>query len=441
VAATRPEAISPLTDLPLGVLLGTLVVLLLLSAFFSGSETGLMALNRYRLRHLEQTGHRAARRASALLEHPDRLIGLILLGNNFVNILASAIGTVIAIQIFGEAGIAVAAAALTVVILIFSEVMPKTLAALAPERVAFPASAVLAPLLRALWPLVWLIGAVSNSLLRLFGFSREELESEPLSREELRTVLNEASAILPQRSRKMLLAVLDLERVTVDEVMVPRTEIQGIDLEAQPAELRERLLHCRHTRVPLYEGNVDAVIGILHVRKALGLLDAGALSDGRLRQAANAPYFVPSGTPLSAQLLEFQARKERIALVVDEYGDVEGLVTLDDILKEVVGEFATALPHLGEAITRQRDGTLLVDAGVSVRDLNRALHWDLPTDGPKTLNGLILEYLETIPEPDTSLRLAGYPLEIVQSTPSGVKTVLIDPRLRVRRPRPTSEPT
>lgn len=429
-----------MTDLPLGVLLGTLVVLLLLSAFFSGSETGLMALNRYRLRHLEKTGHRGARRASALLARPDRLIGVILLGNNFVNILASAIGTVIAIQVFGEAGIAVATAALTVIILIFSEVTPKTLAALAPERIAFPASAVLGPLLRVLWPLVWLIGAVSNGLLRALGFSRQDLESEPLSREELRTVLNEVSAILPQRSRTMLLAVLDLERVTVEQVMVPRTEIQGIDLEAPVAELRERLMHCRHTRVPLYEGNIDTVVGVLHVRKALGLLDAGPLAHERLRRAASPPYFVPRGTPLSAQLLEFQGRKERMALVVDEYGDVEGLVTLDDILEEVVGEFATALPYLGDVITRQADGTLLVDAAVSVRDLNRALHWDLPTDGPTTLNGLILEYLETIPEPDTSLRLAGYPLEIVQSTPSGVKTVRIDPRLRVRRPRPASEP-
>jgi Mg2+/Co2+ transporter CorB len=430
-----------LTDLPLGVLLGTLAVLLVLSAFFSGSETGLMALNRYRLRHLEKTGHRGARRTSALLARPDRLIGLILLGNNFVNIFASAIGTVIAIQLFGEAGIAVATGALTVVILVFSEVMPKTLAALAPERVAFPASAVLGPLLRILWPLVWLVGAVANGLLRTLGFSRQALESDALSREELRTVLNEASAILPQRSRTMLLAVLDLERVTVEQVMVPRTEIQGIDLEVPVAELRERLLHCRHTRVPLYEGGIDTVVGVLHVRKALSLLDAQPLAQDALRRAAGAPYFVPSGTPLSAQLLEFQGRKERMALVVDEYGDVEGLVTLDDILEEVVGEFATALPHLGDAITRRPDGTLLVDAGVSVRDLNRALHWDLPTDGPNTLNGLILEYLETIPEPDTSLRLAGYPLEIVQCTPSAVKTVLIDPRLRVRRPRPAAAPT
>ncbi len=424
-------------DLPLGVLVGALVVLILLSAFFSGSETGMMALNRYRLRHLEQSGHTGARRVSALLERPDRLIGLILVGNNSVNILASAIATVIGIELFGEAGIAVATVFLTLVILVFGEVTPKTLAALAPERVAFPASYVLAPLQKLLYPVVWLVSVVSSGLLRLLGLSRKSIESQPLSREELRTVLNEASAILPQRHRTMLLGILDLEQVTVDDIMVPRTEVQGIDVEASLEEIRERLVHCQHTRVPLYEGDVDRIVGMLHLRRALVLLDRGDLSRDGLRALAVPPYFVPSGTPLAAQLLQFQRRRERLGLVVDEYGDVQGLVTLDDILEEVVGEFTTDPTDHTPEILHQPDGTLLVDAGINVRDLNRALGWDLSTDGPKTLNGLILEYLETIPDPDTSLRLDGHPMEIQQTTPNGVKTVRIDPTLRVRRPRPT----
>jgi Mg2+/Co2+ transporter CorB len=370
-----------------------------------------------------------------LLERPDRLIGLILVGNNSVNILASAIATVIGIELFGEAGIAVATVFLTLVILVFGEVTPKTLAALAPERVAFPASYVLAPLQTLLYPVVWLVSVVSSGLLRLLGLSRKAIESQPLSREELRTVLNEASAILPQRHRTMLLGILDLEQVAVDDIMVPRTEIQGIDVEASLEEIRERLVHCQHTRVPLYESDVDRIVGMLHLRRALALLDRGDLSRDGLRALAVPPYFVPSGTPLAAQLLQFQRRRERVGLVVDEYGDVQGLVTLDDILEEVVGEFTTDPGDHTPEIVHQPDGTLLVDAGINVRDLNRTLGWDLSIEGPKTLNGLILEYLETIPDPDTSLRLDGHPLEILQTTPNGVKTVRIDPALRVRRPR------
>jgi Mg2+/Co2+ transporter CorB len=428
-----------LIDLPLGALVGALILLIVFSAFFSGSETGLMALNRYRLRHLEQAGHPGARRASALLAQPERLIGLILLGNNFVNILASAIATVIAIELLGEAGIAAATAFMTVVILVFGEVTPKTLAALAPERVALPAAFVLGPLLRVLHPLVWLVSMVSRGLLRALGLPREALASEPLSREELRTVLNEASAILPQRHRGMLVSILDLESVTVDTIMVRRTEIQGIDLRAPLREIRERLVNAQHTRLPVYEGDVNAVVGVLHVRHSLGLLKRDGLTHEAVREAARAPYFIPQGTPLAVQLLHFQRRRERVGLVVDEYGDVQGLVTLDDILEQVVGEFTTDPSDETPEVTRQADGTLLVDAGINVRDLNRALLWDLPTDGPNTLNGLILEYLETIPEPDTSLLLDGHPLEVVQTTPNGVKLVRIDPALRVRRLRPETD--
>jgi Mg2+/Co2+ transporter CorB len=416
-------------DAPIGALLGALVVLLLLSAFFSGSETGLMAINRYRLRHLEQSGHPGARRVSALLARPDRLIGLILVGNNFVNILASALATVIGYRLLGELGIALATGVLTLVLLVFSEVTPKTLAALAPERVAFPASYLLQPLQTLLYPLVWLVSTVSNGVLRLAGFSRSALASQPLSREELRTVLNEAAAILPQRHQQMLVGILDLERVTVDDVMVPRTEIVGLDLEAPEDALRERLVNCQHTRVPLYRGDVGDVVGILHVRRALNLVSLDRVTANALGELALRPYFIPGGTPLATQLLQFQRHRQRLGLVVNEYGDVEGLVTLDDILEEVVGEFTTQPEDNVPELLPQPDGTCLIDAGISVRDLNRALEWTLPTDGPKTLNGLILEYLETIPEPGTSLRLEGHPLEVVQTSTSGVRTVRVSPAL------------
>lgn len=422
-----------MSDTPLGILVAALAVLVVLSGFFSGSETGLMALNRYRLRHLEHTGHRGARRVAAMLERPERLIGLILLGNNFVNILASAVATVIGLRLFGETGIAVATGVMTLVILVFGEVTPKTLAALAPERVAFPASLVLEPLLRVFQPLVWLVSATSRGLLRLVGLPRESLESKPLSREELRTVLNEASAILPQRHRSMLLGILDLESVTVDDVMVPRTEIEALDLEDRAESLRDHLINCQHTRIPLYVGDRGNIVGVLHVRRALHLLGREHVTAEALRELATPPYFVPSGTPLAAQLLQFQRRRRRLGLVVDEYGEVQGLVTLDDILEEIVGEFTTdPADEIPEVVT-QPDGTYLVDGGISIRDLNRALHWDLPTAGPKTLNGLILEHMESIPEPGTSMRLCGYPVEIVQTGASVVRTVRIDPRLPVTR--------
>ncbi len=426
-------------NLHLGALLGALAVLIVLSAFFSGSETGMMSLNRYRLRHMAKTGHRAAQRVSALLERPDRLIGVILLGNNFVNILASSIATVVALRLFGEAGIAIAAGLLTLVVLIFAEVTPKTLAALHPERVAYPASYVLGPLLKVLYPFVWVINFISNGLLRLFGMSPEAIDSQPLSREELRTVVNEAGAMIPRRHQKMLVSILDLEKVTVDDIMVPRNEIFGIDLEDPVDTIREQLINSQHTRLPLYEGEVDVVVGIIHVRRALHLVDEDKIDAEHLREVSREPYFVPSHTPLHTQLLNFQRQRRRIGLVVDEYGDIEGLVTLEDILEEIVGEFTSDPAAQNPDIVPGPDGTLLVEGSTTIRDLNRAMHWDLPTDGPKTLNGLILEYMETIPEPGTSLLLSGYPLEIVQTTGNAVKTVRINPALRKRRPRPRGE--
>ncbi|RMG30217.1 MAG: HlyC/CorC family transporter [Gammaproteobacteria bacterium] len=420
-------------DVPLSVLVAALVLLVLLSAFFSGSETGLMTVNRYRLRSLARAGHRGARRALALLERPDRLIGLILLGNNFVNILASAIATVLFVRLLGQAGIAVATALLTLVILIFAEVTPKTLAALRPERIALPAAWIYQPLLRLLYPLVWLLNLVANSLLRLAGIRPEEGVQETLSREELRTLMMEAGAMIPESHQSMLVNLLDLEKIRVEDVMVPRNEIVGVDLTDDMEEVRKLLIRTPYTRLPLYESSIDQVVGILHTRHILPLLHDAELTPERLRAAAHEPYFVPEGTSLLTQLLNFQRAGRRTALVVDEYGDLLGMVTLEDILEEVVGEFTTDPSALHKGILPQEDGSWLVDGSLSVRELNRALGLQLPTDGPRTLNGLILEHMERIPEPGTSLLIAHYPIEVVQVKGHAVRTARIRPRLE-RRP-------
>ena len=398
-----------MNDVPLGILFAVLALLIVLSGAFSASETGMMALNRYRLRHLARHGNGGAVRASRLLERPDRLIGLILLGNNFVNIAASSLATIIGLRLLGEAGIAIAAMLLTVLIIIFAEVAPKTLAALRPERVAFPAAFVLGPLLRLMYPLVATVNLVANGLLRLVGVNTAAVDAQQLSTDELRTVVNEAGAIISRRFQKMLLSILDLERVVVDDIMVPRNEIVGLDLDDDREALLAMVRHSQHTRLPVYRGDINNIIGVLHVRRLLQPLFRGALDAEVIEQSVNEAYFVPSGTPLSTQLRNFQREQTRIGLVVDEYGDIDGLVTIEDLLEEIVGEFTTDPADFSPDVHPQEDGTFLVDGGASVRDLNRTMHWELPTDGPRTLNGLILEYLEDIPEPGTSLLLAGYP--------------------------------
>lgn len=421
-----------LNEIPIGVLLGLLLFLLLLSAFFSGSETGLISLNRYRLRHLIKA-HSGARKASELLERPDRLIGLILVGNNFVNILASAIATILALRLYGEHAVMAASFLLTVVLLLFSEVTPKTLAALHPERFAFPAAHLLKPMLKVLYyPLVWPITALSSLLLRLFGVSSEQAANHSLSSEELRTVVNEAGAMIPKRHRQMLLSILDLEKVTVEDIMVPRNEIVGIDIDAPWEDIRRQLATSQHTRLPVYRDTIDNVIGFVHLRNVLGVSRRKELGKEDLLKLVRDTYFIPEGTELNTQLLNFQQQRRRLGLVVNEYGDILGLVTLDDILEEIVGEFTTDPASSSKDIHPQQDGTYLVDGSTNIRELNRIMRWDLPTDGPKTLNGMIIEYLETIPEPGTSLLLAGYPLEIVQSTANAVKTVRVDPGFKKR---------
>ncbi|MFB9146070.1 HlyC/CorC family transporter [Halomonas alkalicola] len=402
-------------DFPLGLLFGLLFLLICLSAFFSSSETGMMSLNRYRLSHQANSGDSRARRVVRLLARPDRLIGVILIGNNFVNNLAASIATIIAIYFFGEVtGPAVATALLTITVLIFAEVTPKTYAAVKPERIAFPASRVLEPLLRLLYPLVWLVNVISNGLLKLLGVKSIEGGGDHLTRDELRTVVHEAGTLIPQRHQAMLLSILDLENVTVNDIMVPRHEVVGIDLDDDLEEILTQVRTSQHTRVPVYKGDINNIIGMLHLRNAARFLSRDEVTKAAIVQEAREPYFIPESTPLHTQLLNFQKQKRRIGIVVDEYGDVEGLVTLEDILEEIVGEFTTDVAGMEQEIHRQEDGSQLIDGTANIRDINKALGWQLPTDGPKTLNGLILEHLEAFPDGPACLQVGSVRMEILE---------------------------
>ena len=415
--------------MPLSLLFAALAALIIMSAFFSSSETALMSLNRYRLKHLARKGDPGANRAQKLLERPDRLIGIILLGNNFVNILASAIATVIAIRILpSDYAIPVATSLLTVVVLIFAEVAPKTLATRKPERLAFPASIALAPLLKLFYPLVFLVNAMANGLLYLLGVRNSESDSIPLSRDELRTIVMEAGPMMTKRHQKMLVSILDLEHVSVDDIMITRQDIIGINLDAPWEETLEQLMTSQYTRVLVYQNEIDDVKGFVHIRRILNRLTQGKLTKEELLKVVREPYFIPAGTPLNTQLINFQREGRRIGIVVDEYGEILGIVTLEDILEEIVGEFTTDPTANMKEIYPQEDGTYLVDGAVSIRELNRSISLDLPTDGPKTLNGLLIEYLENIPQPGVGLILEGHPVEVVQTKNNAVKVVRIHPK-------------
>jgi Mg2+/Co2+ transporter CorB len=383
----------------------------------------MMSLNRYRLKHLAKNGHRGAKRASRLLERPDRLIGLILIGNNLVNILASAIATVIAIRLWGDAGILIATLLLTLAILIFAEITPKTIAALHPEGVAFPASLVLIPLLTIFYPLVWLVNSITNGLLGLFGFDPKRKNEENVSSEELRTIVTESGQLIPTRHRSMLLNILELEEVSVDDIMVPRSEVYGIDLADSDEEILACIQGSSHTRLPVWQEDINAITGILHMRNISKILDRNGLNRAALQDQIEETYFIPESTPLHTQLLNFQKKKLRVAVVVDEYGEVMGLVALEDILEEIVGEFTSNLAESVGNIFPQRDGSFIISGTATVRDVNKALEWELPTNGPKTLSGLILEYLESFPDANVGLSIGNYKLEILELHSNVVQAV------------------
>ncbi|CAM4298072.1 CNNM domain-containing protein [Pseudoalteromonas byunsanensis] len=400
----------------------------MISGYFSSSETGIMSINRIRLRHLEKQNHRAAKRVSKLLRRPDRLIGLILIGNNLVNIAAAQVATIIGLRLYGDMGIAISTFVLTLVVLIFAEVTPKTLAALYPEKVAFPSSIILKGLLKVLFPLVITVNWITNGMLKLFGISNKQIAEHSLSKEELKTVVNESSALLPSNHQNMLTSILDLEQVTVEDIMIPRNEINAIDINDDWKDISRQLTNAQHTRVLLYRDQIDDAVGFIHARDALRLLTKEQFDKPSLLRAVREIYYIPENTSLNTQLLKFQQSKERIGLVVDEYGDIQGLVTLEDILEEVVGDFTTTqTPAASDEVNVQSDGSVLVDGAANIRDINKEMNWELPTEGPKTLSGLIVEHLEDIPDAPMSLIVSGYPMEVVELKENMVKLVKVMP--------------
>lgn len=411
-----------------GTLFGVLIVLLLVSGFFSASETAMMAINRYRLRHSAGKGGRGAMRTLALLEQTDKLLGVILLGNNLINAASATLSTVIAIRLFGDGEVVlfVVTLLLTFLILVFSEVTPKVVGAAYPEQVAYPASLLLGPLLKLAYPVVWFVNLFVHGILRLARLKPPDPEEgNMLGLEELRTVVMESAKILPREHRRILLNLLELEDITVNDVMIPRNQIESLDLTDAPARLLQQISTSHHTRLLVHEGSEEKLIGILHVRRVLHAISKDEIDMAALRDSLEDPYFVPVGTPLFTQLRNFQRNQQRLALVVDEYGELQGLVTLEDLLEEMVGEFTTQAPTNMGYLRQDADGSWLVEGATLIRHLNRKLGFDLPLDGPKTLNGLLLEYLEDIPEAGVSLKIGNIPIEIVQTQGRAVKIARI----------------
>lgn len=410
----------------LGLMLLGMLIMLLLSAYFSSSETAMMAVNRYRLRHLVSKNHPGARRTNGLLRRPDRLLSVILIGNNLVNFSAATLATVIGLRLLGDVGVAVAPVALTLLFLIFAEVAPKTIAAQHPERIAFPSSLILKPLLKVLSPVVWFVNTFANLLVKPFAPEPGTPHADHLTQDEMRTLVNENVA-LPTRRQNMLLNILDLEKVTVNDIMIPRGEVIGIDLDNPIQEILSLMASSEHTRLPVYRDNINSIVGVMHLRRAVRLLKlkTEVTVDDVLAQTRE-PYFVPEATPLNTQLVNFQKEKRRIALVVDEYGEVQGIVTLEDILEEIVGEFTTDFAGNIDEITSLADGSYRIDGMTVLRDINRALNWELPTEGPRTLNGLVTERLGVIPEANVCLLIDNYRVETLAISDNRIEDVRVE---------------
>nr|WP_041370169.1 HlyC/CorC family transporter [Methylovorus glucosotrophus] len=416
--------------IPLPMQLGALAVLLLISAFFSIAETSLMSLNRYRLRHLAKGGHRGARLASHLLSKTDKLLGVILLGNNFANAASATLVTVISVQLLGEGEwvLMIGTLSVTFFILVFGEISPKVIAAAYPEKLAFAVSYILYPLLKVLYPAVWFVNLFVSGLLRLLGIRVNFADhSHAISMEELRTIVSDSASYIPKKHRTILLNLFELEKITVDDVMTAHTLIDTIDMDAPMDDILQHISSSHHTQLPVKQGPGEEIIGFIHVRRVINQLRGGELDKEALQEIIAEPYFVPSGTPLYTQMQQFQEQQQRMGLVVDEYGELKGLVTLEDILEEIIGDFTTQSPLRTSKYIHEEDGSWLVDGSSSLRDLNRKLGLNLPLDGPKTLNGLVLEHFEDIPEPSTSFKIGTHALEIVQTHDRIVKSVRIYP--------------
>jgi len=419
-----------LDDISLGALLGALLLLIIFGAWFSAAETAMMAINRYRLNMLVRKGKKSAKLTSRLLAKVDKLLGSILFGNTLLNVAAAAVTNVVIMRLFGadELTLLLGTLGITFVLLVFSEIMPKIIAASHPERIALPSSYLLAPLITLFHPVVSVATAIVRGLLGILGIKVQTDQSkQKMTLEELRGLVLDAEHFLPHKHQKMLLNLVDLERITVNDVMVPRNQIEALDIDAGADELRQQIITCHHTLLPVYDGMPSNIIGILHIKRVPALLQETTLDVAQLREILNEPYFIPSDTPLLKQLQQFQERHARLGLVVDEYGELLGLVTLENILEEIVGEFTTQSPAQTGKFLRQEDGSIMLEGSSSLRELNRKLGLHLPLDSAKTLNGLILEHLEDMPEAGISLKIAGYPIEIIQTQGRIVKVARIFP--------------
>ncbi|MCR4305391.1 MAG: CNNM domain-containing protein [Gallionella sp.] len=415
-------------DISLGALIGALLLLIIFGAWFSAAETSMMAINRYRLNSLIRKGSKSAKLTSRLLAKVDKLLGSILFGNTLLNVAAAAVTNVVIMRLFGadELNLLLGTLGITFVLLVFSEIMPKIIAASHPERIALPSSYLLAPLITLFHPVVSVATALVKGMLWLLRIRIETDQSrQKITLEELRGLVLEAGHFLPRKHQKMLLNLVDLERITVNDVMIPRNQIEALDIDS--SELRQQIITCHHTLLPVYAETPSNIIGILHIKRAPALLQETTLDLTQLREVLHEPYFIPSDTPLLKQLQQFQERHTRLGLVVDEYGELLGLVTLENILEEIVGEFTTQSPSQSGKFLRHEDGSFLLEGSSSLRELNRKLGLHFPLEGAKTLNGLILEHLEDIPETGTSLKIAGYPIEIIQTQDRIVKVARIFP--------------
>ncbi len=415
-------------NISLGSLLLALVVILILSAFFSASETGMMALNRIRLNHLVRKGSKSAKLTAKLLKHTDRLLGSILFGNTLLNAAAASLTGLIMLRLFGsnDWSLLAGTVGISLILLVFSEIMPKIIAASHPERIALFASYILVPLNKLVYPVVSIATAIVRGVLWLLRIKIQADQSkQKVSLDEVRMLVLEGEHFLPSQHQKMLLNLVDIERIAVNDVMIPRNQIEALNIGETPAVLREQLATCHHTLLPVYENELDNIIGILHVRRALGLLQREKFESDDLRELLLQAYFTPSDTTLLTQLHQFQQRNMRLGLVVDEYGDLLGLVTLENILEEIVGDFTTESPSRTGKFMRQMDGSIFVEGGTLLRDLNRKLNLNFPLDGAKTLNGIILDHLQDIPEAGTSVKISGYPIEIIQTQDRVVKVAKI----------------
>jgi Mg2+/Co2+ transporter CorB len=405
-------------------LVGILIFLIITVAFFSAAETSMMALNRYRIRHLAKQNNRGAKRAEELLKRPDKLLGMVLIGTTCVTFFIPVLGTIIALRLWGQHSVASVTFALATIVIIFSEILPKTLAALYPEKIGLPSTLILKSLMVVSGPFIWLLNYIVNQITKLFGINIHEVRQDHLSPEELHTIVRDG-ALLPQRRRSMLLSILDLEKSKVEDIMIPRNDVIGIDINDDIDTIIEQISASQHTRLPVYKDDINDIIGILHMRNLSRFLHLEEPTKEEFLKLCHQPYFIPESTPLHTQLFNFQKVKERIGLVVDEYGDVLGIVTLEDILEEIVGQFTSDFANTTQDITPEKDGSYIIAGSANLREINRTLKWDLPSRGTKTLNGLILEMLESIPESSVCLQIDDYLIELLQIKDNSIKSVRI----------------